>query len=174
MYNWLWKPKYPYSNEALSQPPGLTYLIGMGVFNWYDGTRASSPLVPAHSLCDCRDGRKQPPSTSRGWVYVCVCTLPLLNWLPGAAMCLALGVKYKGTWLLALTFTTCRIMGELVALNISCSNYIIWHNNHPNKNVAKSKWNDGKFLIGLFTHGKDSLNVPFPYWLFSCAAATTV
>lgn len=51
-------------------------------------------------------------------------------------------------------------------LNISCSLCIVWNNNHPNKNVAKSKWNNGKFLIGFFTHGKYSLNVSFFMFTF--------
>lgn len=110
--DWFWEPKYtnPYSNSQFVSPP--VWQLSIGEWIKYGGTRASARhLLISPSVVTGTGGVKHH-ATSCGWIRVYVCTFPFLNQLPGARMCMYLGLKHMWTWLSALTFTTYLTMSK--------------------------------------------------------------
>lgn len=143
--------------EPIHQSTGLMLSL-MGMYIKYSGTRASSSPAPDLSFQGHQNRRKQ-----------------IAHYFPRLSMCLCVHLSpikptnrsWKGHVRRDQTYLGLTHGSDIynlndngqsyfITLNISCSIRIVWNNNLPNKNVAKSKWNNGKFLIG-FSHMVNAL-----------------
>lgn len=147
-----------YVNQWVWQSP-------IGVWIKYNGTKDSSFPAPTLSFQDHQNRRKQK---AHDFLRLNMCLCVYLSPIKPTSRVWKVHVLRDQTadsqhWHLQLTW---QWASYFITLNINRIICTVQNINHPNKNVAKGKWNNGKFLIGFFIHGKYPLNVSFPYWPF--------